>query len=89
MRRLSFLFALLCSALLACDDDPAPSDGGGGGAGAGGAAAGGDGGGGAGGSAPACTEFADPHLQLLNAPTTAQVEHKVPTHPPVGPEGLP
>lgn len=88
MRKLSFLFVLLCSALFACDDDPAPGDGGGGGAGAGGNQ-GGDGGGGAGGSPAACTEFSDPHLQLLNAPTTAQIEKKTPTHPPVGPEGLP
>ncbi len=90
MRRLSFLLALLCVALFACDDEPAPDDGGGGGAGAGGSAgAGGDGGGGGAGGGAACTEFTDPHLQLLNAPTTAQVEQKIPTHPPVGAEGLP
>jgi ABC-type glycerol-3-phosphate transport system substrate-binding protein len=27
--------------------------------------------------------------RLLNAPTTAQVVKKTPTHPPIGPEGLP
>lgn len=36
-----------------------------------------------------CGVAADAHTALLTAPTTATVIRKIPTHPPVGPEGLP
>ncbi|MCA9538165.1 MAG: hypothetical protein KC620_04725 [Myxococcales bacterium] len=69
-------FFLAVFALFACDDDGtnAPVDGG---APTPDAAVG------------ACENFPDEHTTLLNAPTSAQVERKQPTHPPVGPEGLP
>mgnify|MGYP002629506151 CR=1 FL=1 len=93
----TWMTALMLAASLAlvglggCDDD-------GGGDQTGGAApadagAGGEGGmggmGGMGGGDDRCVDFPDEHTALLNAPTTATVIHKTPTHPPVGQEGLP
>jgi hypothetical protein len=68
-------------------DDPGP------GVDAGGQA-GGSGGAPVGGEAPdpddmACGESPDAHTAFLQAPTEATVVRKTPTHPPVGPEGLP
>jgi hypothetical protein len=41
------------------------------------------------GAAATCEDFATEHEELLNAPTDATVIVKTPTHPPVGPDGLP
>lgn len=39
--------------------------------------------GGGGGSGEQCTTFATAHDQFLNAPTTATIIKKTPTHPPI------
>ncbi|MCB9546320.1 MAG: hypothetical protein H6706_10755 [Myxococcales bacterium] len=70
---------LLACGLVACGEDKGGTGGAGGG---GGADAGLP-------DAATCADFPDEHTALLNAPTEATVIQKVPTHPPVGAEGLP
>jgi hypothetical protein len=99
MRKLTVLLlglSLLCGGLLACDDEAPAGGDDGGAAGSGGSGDGGSGGGGGGsgseggsGGGGVCAGLDTPHQQLLNAATEADVVTKVPTHPPIGPEGLP
>ncbi len=92
MATFKILLVICMLTLTACDGDDA-SGGGAGGADA--TAAGGAGGeptsdaGNDAGDGGLCESFPTEHTQLLNAPTEAAVVRKTPTHPPVGPEGLP
>lgn len=86
MQKTLWILGLVFAGMLAACDDTGSATGEGG-AGGGGLDAGVDAATDAATDGGACP--ATPHAQLLNAPTDATVVQKVPTHPPLGPEGLP